>query len=592
MFFSPEFLDLLRERAILSEVVSQKVVLKKNGNEMKGLCPFHKEKTPSFHVNDARGFYHCFGCQAHGDVFSFLTEIYSYPFVDAVSEVARITNTPMPVQEKPTEEQIQDRDFRQVLLDLHEEAAVWYAQQLNASKGYNARQYLAKRGVTDQTIQLFRLGYAPSGNGLMKEFLKRGRSLRDLIDAGLLGAGDDGPYDRFRDRLMFPILSSKGNVIAFGGRVLGDSLPKYLNSPETPLFQKKNCLFGSHNLRQMTKNQPTVYVVEGYMDVIAMYQAGIYPAVAPLGTALTEEQIQMLWKACPEPVLCFDGDMAGLNAAHRSGERVLPLLKPGFSLNYAFLPRGEDPDSMIRADKGVRLKKLLQTPRPLIDMLWEHHVENAMAKTPEQKALIRKKFMELIDKIEDSSVKYPYLADIREKFFALSRRRNKRDKTEDVTVSAKGILTQFDKRKLQRYILFSTILNHPSLLEEVEEKFIRLNLPESEEELNVLRDEMLLKINSSSGLDAEQLQEHLRNIGYERVLNIILSHDIYQHAGFAKSSSPLEDAREGWQDVWYMVEEKDVLEVQRDEMRKQLIESFDSDTWTRFNALQHQVVKN
>ena len=215
-----------------------------------------------------------------------------------------------------------------------------------------------------------------------------------------------------------------------------------------------------------------------------------------------------------------------------------------------------------------------------------------MAKTPEQKALIRKKFMELIDKIEDSSVKYPYLADIREKFFALSRRRNKRDKTEDVTVSAKGILTQFDKRKLQRYILFSTILNHPSLLEEVEEKFIRLNLPESEEELNVLRDEMLLKINSSSGLDAEQLQEHLRNIGYERVLNIILSHDIYQHAGFAKSSSPLEDAREGWQDVWYMVEEKDVLEVQRDEMRKQLIESFDSDTWTRFNALQHQVVKN
>lgn len=592
MFFSPEFLDLLRDRVVLSEIVSQKVVLKKNGADMKGLCPFHKEKTPSFHVNDAKGFYHCFGCQAHGDVFSFLTEVYSYPFVDAVREVARTTNTPLPVDETPSSEQILHRDHLQVLLDLHEEATVWFTQQLLSSKGYNARQYLSKRGITDQTMEQFRLGYAGMGNSLLKEFLKRGHHIEDILAAGLAGSGEEGPYDRFRDRLMFPIFSPKGKVIAFGGRVLGDALPKYLNSPETDLFSKKNCLFGSHMLRQMAKNQPLLYVVEGYMDVIAMTQAGVHPAVAPLGTALTEEQIQMLWKYCSEPVLCFDGDTAGLNAAQRAATRVLPLLKPGYSLNFSILPRGEDPDSMIRRGNLKEFKQILNGARPLMDVLWEHHVESVSAKTPEQQALVRKNFMNLIEQITDQAVKYPYRTEASERFFLRSRRKGKKGRGKEEAGQSQGILTKFDKRKLQRYILFATLLNHPSILQMVEEEFIRLNIPEGEEELNSARDEILLKINSTPGLDAAQMHDHMNNTGYERLLNGVLSQEVYQHAAFAKPNSSLEDAREGWQDVWYMLEEKDVLTVQRDEMRKQLIESLDLDTWTRFNALQHQVVKN
>jgi DNA primase len=592
MFFQPEFLDLLRERAKLSEVLGQKVQLKKHGKEMLGLCPFHKEKTPSFQVSDARGAFHCFGCHVHGDVFSFLTQSYNYPFVDAVKEVARMTNTPLPVEAPPSHEQQEQQDQKQVLLKIHEEACVWFQQQLQAQKGYNARQYLAKRGITDQTIQQFRLGYAASGNGLQKEFTKRGYRIQDLIASGLLGQGDTDIYDRFRDRLMFPILSAKGAVIAFGGRVFGDSLPKYLNSPETMLFSKKNCLFGSHMLREMTRNQPTLYVVEGYMDVIAMVQAGLQPAVAPLGTALTEEQIQMLWKYCPEPVLCFDGDTAGLNAAGRAAERVLPLLKAGHSLNFALLPRGEDPDSMIRSGNMETLKQLLSAPRTLFDMLWENHVQTATVKTPEQQALVRKDFLKRIELIEDQSVKYPYKAMASERFFQFFRRKGKKDKEKSDASLSMGILTKFDKKKLQRYILFALIINHPRLLPEVEEEFSRLAIPANEEELNLARDEILFKINEKQTLDTEELQHHMKNRGFERLLETVLSHEIYQHAAFAKPSSSLEDAREGWQDVWYMLEEKGILAEQREEIRLQLIETFDSETWTRLNALQNQVVKS
>lgn len=590
MYFSPQFLETLRDKALLSEVVGKKVLLKKNGKDHIGLCPFHKEKTPSFHVNDSRGMYHCFGCHAHGDVFRFLTEVYNYPFVDAIKEVARATHTPLPVEEIPTAQQQELQDQRKILYEIHEETCLWFQQQLQSSKGYNARQYLAKRGITDETIRQFRLGYATSGNTLYKHLATRGYREQDLIASGIIGQGDEGLYDRFRDRLMFPIFSAKGNVIAFGGRVFGDGLPKYLNSPETLLFSKKNTLFGSHLLKELTRNQPTLYVVEGYMDVIAMVQAGIRPAVAPLGTALTEEQIEMLWKYCPEPVLCFDGDTAGFNAASRASERVLPLLKPGCSLNFTLLPKSEDPDSLIRSGNVEILKQLLGNPRALVDLLWENNVLNVQVKTPEQKALVRKKYLELLDKITDQSVKYSYKTISSERFYLLSKRKVK--KGFEASVSAQGIHTKFDKKRLQRYILFATILNHPKLLTMAEEEFSRIDIPEGEEDLNKARDEILLKINLNSSLDRSELYNHMIHIGYESLLNVILSPEIYQHAAFARPESSMEDVREGWQDVWYMLEEKDSLAAQREEMRKELIESLDSETWKRFNALQYQVVKS
>lgn len=590
MFFGPEYIDLLREKIRISEVVGQKVKLKKQGKDFTGLCPFHKEKSPSFQVSDSRNAYHCFGCHAHGDVFRFLMDTYNYTFVDAVKEVARMTNTPLPIQAPPTAEQQGEIDQRQVLLKIHEEACLWYQQQLMSAKGYNARSYLEKRGITDATIRHFRLGYASSGNSFYKEFHKRGYSDRDLLASGIVGEGDNGIYDRFRDRLMFPIFSSKGNVIAFGGRVFGDALPKYLNSPETALFSKKHSLYGSHLLRQMTKNQPKVYVVEGYMDVIAMTQAGLSPALAPLGTALTEEQIQMIWKTCPEPVLCFDGDNAGQNAAKRASERVLPLLKPGYSLNFALLPKGEDPDSLIRGGSQAVLQDLLDHPSPLFQMLWDQHIPETLPKTPEQQALLRNEFMAMLDTIADTSVKFPYKTLANDKFFTVFR--PKRGKKAEESTKSLGVLTKFDTKKLQRYILFAAVLNHPSLLQYVEEDFLRLDIPDAEEDLLHLRDDILLKINEEPGLDAEVLRHHMYSRGYESLLLSILSQDIYGHAGFAKPESSLEDVREGWQDVWYMLEEKDMLATQKEEVRRQLLDSMDSATWTRFNALQQKVVRN
>lgn len=590
MKFGPEYLELLREKVLLSEVVGQKVALKKQGRDWLGLCPFHKEKTPSFQVSDTRGFFHCFGCHASGDAFRFLMDAYSYNFVDAVKEIARMTNTALPVEEPLTPDQQVVADKREILLKIHEEACVWFQQQLQSSKGYNARQYLSKRGITDGTIHDFRLGYAPSGHAFEKEFKKRGYDEKDLYASGLLGQGDTGNYDRFRDRLMFPIFSPRGKVIAFGGRVFGDALPKYVNSPETLLFSKKNTLFGSHLLREMTKNQPTVYVVEGYMDVIAMVQAGLGTAVAPLGTALTEEQIHMLWKCSPEPVLCFDGDTAGLNAAKRASERVLPLLKAGHSLNFTVLPKGEDPDSLIRSGSLSVLKELLSHPRSLFQMLWDQHVPQSVPKTPEQQALVRKQFLDMLDTITDSSIKFPYKAAANDKFFQAFRPKKGRRKEDPIQTV--GILTKFDTKKLQRYILFATILNHPSLLGEVEEQFLKIEIPPAEAELNQLRDEILQKINVSEGLDKEALRHHMNSRGLEGLLEAVLSNDVYSHASFAKPESSLEDAREGWQDVWYMLEERDMLAAQREEMRRQLLNSLDSDTWARFNALQQQVVRN
>lgn len=592
MMFPTDFLDSLRERAQLSEVIGQKVRLQKQGKELVGLCPFHKEKTPSFHVNDTKGSYYCFGCGVHGDVFRFLTEAYQYSFTDAVEEVARKTNTALPQQTMPSEELKKQADQREKLLEIHEAVACWFQQQLQTNRGYHVQEYLRKRGIKDSIIKQFRLGFAPSGNALQKEFLQKGYSESDLLEAGLLGQGDNGLYERFRDRLMFPIFSTQGKVIAFGGRVLGDALPKYLNSPETPLFHKKECLFGLHLLKSSSRKQANVYVVEGYMDVIAMVQAGVGPAVAPLGTALTEEQIMALWKYCPEPVLCFDGDTAGLNAANRAAERVLPILKAGYSLNFSLLPKGEDPDSLIRSGSLKILQDLLKTPRSLFQMLSDHFVLNKSIKTPEQQALVRNEFMALLEQIKDLSVYYPYRAAVSELFFKVFRRVKRTDKNNVPANTLSGVLTKFDVRKRQRSILFAVILNHPQLLESIEDNFTRLPLPDHEEELIHFRDEIFLYYSQGLDLDAASLQHHMILRGYEQFLTSVLSDDIYQHAAFAKPSANIDQAREGWQEVWHMLEGNDMLSEQREHMRHELLESMDSESWMRFKALQEQAVKN
>ncbi|MBT3306711.1 MAG: DNA primase, partial [Alphaproteobacteria bacterium] len=331
MSFSDQFLEDLRGRAGLADVVGRRVKLTRKGREHSGLCPFHKEKTPSFTVNEEKGFYHCFGCGEHGSVFDFVMQTEGLTFPEAVERLAGEAGMEIP-QDSPEERQRQEQ--RQTLYDVTEKAAKFFKTQLHQPAGKAALEYLKGRGITDDTIQRFGLGFAPDGRGVMKEALSfEGIDEGRMIAAGLIIQPDDksrDSYDRFRGRVMFPITDTRGRVIAFGGRILGQGEPKYLNSPETSLFHKGRVLYGQKMASGPARKSGEIIVTEGYTDVIALHQAGFENAVAPLGTALTEDQIKILWKIVPEPVLCFDGDAAGQKAASRAAERALPLLASGY----------------------------------------------------------------------------------------------------------------------------------------------------------------------------------------------------------------------------------------------------------------------
>ena len=371
MAFPPGFLDELRTRHSLSDVVGRKVTLKRKPNaEYAGLCPFHHEKSPSFTVNDKKGFFYCFGCHEKGDVVGFVMKTEGLSFPEAVEKLAREVNLPVP-HATPVERERAERVS--TLQQVVEEAARWFQKQLRLPVGRQGLDYLRGRGLDDTTIDDFRLGFAPdSRDGLLAHLKRENVPIDKIVEAGLAIQPEDSsrePYDRFRGRVMFPINDRRGRVIAFGGRVMGAGEPKYLNSPETPLFHKGANLYCLDRARQAaTKDQPVI-VAEGYMDVIALHGAGFTGAVAPLGTALTEGQLGELWKLADEPYLCFDGDNAGRRAASRAAERALPLLRAGKSLRFLSLPAGEDPDSLIRTRGADAMRRSLDLARSLSDVV-------------------------------------------------------------------------------------------------------------------------------------------------------------------------------------------------------------------------------
>jgi len=368
MAFPPGFLDELRARLSLSDIVGRKVSLKRrSGAEYAGLCPFHNEKTPSFTVNDKKGFFYCFGCHEKGSAIDFVMKTEGLSFPETVEKLAREVNLPVPVA-TPAERERADRAA--TLQQVVEMAAVWFQKQLRLPVGRQGLDYLRGRGLSDATIDDFRLGFAPdSRDGLIAALKRENVPLDKIVEAGLAIRPDDGrePYDRFRGRVMFVINDRRGRAIAFGGRVMGTGEPKYLNSPETPLFHKGANLYCLDRARQAATRDQPVIVAEGYMDVIALHGAGFTGAVAPLGTALTEGQLGELWKLADEPFLCFDGDNAGRRAASRAAERALPLLLPGKSLRFLTLPAGEDPDSLIRNRGADAVRRVLDLARPVGD---------------------------------------------------------------------------------------------------------------------------------------------------------------------------------------------------------------------------------
>src|SRR5262245_31181562 len=422
MAFPPGFLDELRARLSLSEIVGRKVSLKRrSGAEFSGLCPFHNEKTPSFTVNDKKGFFHCFGCGAHGDAVGFVMKTEGLAFPEAVEKLAREVGLPVP-RASPAERERADRVAS--LQQIVEEAARWFQKQLRLPVGRQGVDYLRGRGLAEATIDDFRLGFAPdSRDGLLAALKREGVPVDKIVEAGLAIRPDDErePYDRFRDRVMFPINDRRGRVIAFGGRVLDAGEPKYLNSPETPLFHKGANLYCLDRARQAaTKDQPVI-VAEGYMDVIALHAAGFTGAVSPLGTALTEGQLFELWKLTDEPYLCFDGDNAGRRAATRAAERALPLLRAGKSLRFLALPPGEDPDSLIRTRGAEAIRRILELARPLSDLVWDMETDGKASDTPERRASLQRAVEQRVAEIADPVVRDYYRTDMRSRLNRMRR---------------------------------------------------------------------------------------------------------------------------------------------------------------------------
>ncbi|QDF42020.1 DNA primase [Bradyrhizobium symbiodeficiens] len=416
MRFTPQFLDELRARLSVSEVVGKRVKLKKAGREWKGLSPFQQEKTPSFYVNDQKGFYHDFSSGKHGDIISFVMETDGLPFAEAVERLASMAGLALPAV---TPDAARQEQRRRTLHDVMDLAATYFAETLASRVGAKARGYLADRAISPATQLQFRLGYASPDRFALKEHLgKLGVSVEDMVETGLLVAGDDipVPYDRFRDRVMFPITDLRGRVIAFGGRALEKDVPaKYLNSPETPLFHKGDNLYNHQTARKATHDGSALIVVEGYVDVIAMVTAGFAGAVAPLGTALTESQLALLWKMADEPILCFDGDRAGQKAAYRAADLALPFLAPGKSLRFALLPEGQDPDDLVRSGGRGAIEEVIAAAKPLAEMIWSRELEGGNFATPERRAALEARIKELANGIRDEVVRRYYRDDFVER---------------------------------------------------------------------------------------------------------------------------------------------------------------------------------
>jgi DNA primase len=578
MAYPPHFLDELRARVGLSAFIGRRVKLTRKGREHSGLCPFHNEKTPSFTVSDEKNFYHCFGCGAHGDVIGYVMRTENLSFPEAIERLADEAGLPVPVS-SPMERETARRQA--TLYQVMEEACGFFESSLRGTGGREALAYLQNRGLDDDAIARFRLGFAPDSRTALKTALmspaKSGDiNLGQLLDGGLLIKPDDGrdPYDRFRGRVTFPITDRRGRVIAFGARALGDSQPKYLNSPDTPLFHKGQVLYGLATAWPAARKVDRLVVVEGYMDVIALVRAGIQEAVAPLGTALTEAQIALMWNMAPEPILCFDGDNAGARAMSRAAERALPLLKPGNSLRFMTLPAGDDPDTLIGSSGVGVFEEMLAKARPLDQVIWDMETVGQSLDTPERIAGLENRLEQRAFAIEDKKVQYQYLAAFRQRLRDVTRARSTNSYQGSGNKAPSGgrgfgqrgfgngggqgrfgqgtrtsppppppALPPEAAQHRREQAVLATILNHFSLLDEFDETIGTLYF--SDPTLDKLRQEILLLYVRTPDLDSEAVERHLMETGCAQALQVVLSPAVYVSARSAQSDSDAQTARIG-----------------------------------------------
>jgi len=591
MSFPPQFLDELRTRLPVSEVVGRRVTLQRRGREFIGLCPFHTDSKPSMNVVDDKNFYHCFACGAHGDIIKFVMENEGMAFPEAVEKLAEMAGLEVP-KETPAERERSKQ--RNTLHDVLEHACNWFEAKLAGPGGAEALDYLRGRGLSNKTIEHFRLGWAPDSRTAMTQSMKaEGIDEALLVEAGLLrkpeGGGD--AYDYFRGRVMFPITDRRGRVIAFGGRILGDGQPKYLNSPDTPVFHKGRVLYGLAQAREAARKSEEIIVAEGYMDVIALSQGGFPQAVAPLGTALTEDQIAELWKLASEPVVCFDGDTAGMRAASRAADRALPMLKPGHSLRFVTLPQGQDPDDLIGQHGAKAMRDVLDAAVPLMSFIWTQERNSRPFDTPELFADFENRIFNRVAAIESRSVQENYKEHYKQWFYEFRqliweklRQKYKAgpQKKKGTGLSADRFGTEDRFNARQQQILLAALVNHPGLIDELGEIVGALSF--ADPFLDKLRQQIIEIALADSGLDTDGLISHLTRLGLSDACNGLLGGETLGHAAFARRSASLVQARAGLTELLARIG-KPQLEAQLADAERAVAEEFSEASWNRLASL-------
>src|SRR5215470_7696578 len=596
MSIPPEFVDELRGRLSIASVIGGRVRLQKRGRDHLGLCPFHKEKTPSFTVSEEKGFFHCFGCGAHGDVVGFVMRSDNLSFPEAVERLARDAGMQVPAS---TPEERQREERRATLHGVLEAAAAWFEAQLRAGVGRPGLEYFKRRGLQDETIARFRLGYAPDSRTALRDALsKAGFGEALMLEAGLIIRPEDGrgAYDRFRGRVMFPIADRRGRVIAFGGRILDQGEPKYLNSPETPLFHKGRTLYGQAQAARAARESGEIVVCEGYMDVIALAEAGFAGAVAPLGTALTEGQIAELWRLVAEPILCFDGDAAGQRAAGRAVERALPLLQPGKSLQFALLPPGEDPDTLIRSRGPEAMREVLAEARPLFDLLWDQELAQGPTDTPERRAGFRQRVRDRIRQIAERTVYEDYRNEVERRLSAAFDRppttRSRPflpQKGRPGAVEVGGMAVRQGIKGLERQpeeVVLALLVNHPRLAAEHGEELAQASFRAGG--LDKLRQAIIDLAAGQPDLDSETVKLHLDKMGFAQALQGLL--DRTKDKPFTLPSVSAERAAEGLREQLGLIRER-AARQEREMAARRLGEEPSEDAFARFETVRQATLE-
>ncbi len=589
MALPANFLDELRARTPIQAVIARSVKLSRSGREVKGCCPFHGEKTPSFYVYDDH--FHCFGCGEHGDAITFVMKSTGAGFMEAVESLAQEAGLEVP---KATPQARQAEERRAGLAEVLEAAAGAYQRWLYAPEGRAGLDYLRGRGLADETIRKFGLGWSGEGRGALLAALKpQGISTEQLLEAGLMKTAERGPVDMFFSRVMFPIRDRRGAMLSFSGRILGDGQPKYVNGPETAVFSKRRSLYGLNLARDAVRKGAPLVLVEGQMDVIALSQAGFTGAVAPLGTALTEEQLAEVWRLTPEPVICFDADAAGRRAALKTVDLALAALAPDRSLKFLRLPEKDDPDSIIRREGAAAFKTRLAGAQSLSAVLFDMLAEGSLRETPEARASFRRRLEDAAARIPDKALAGEYRAMLLERFFAERRRQPGGARFKSKQPAAKGERRiDADVADATRGIIMTAmLLAYPEIFPEVEEAFARVSLPPS---CMRIRDGLHQFTEMFERLDMEALFTHLGGLGLAEEARLIIA-VAAEHYRPATDLSPADVAKTLWSWHPLMRSSIELLRQQRDEQQRFWVEHpDDTAAWSRlvkYNELLEQATR-